>query len=94
MYTRNGTAGQVNVFIPELVDTTFLPRVQVFAHVIRRPVRAEWGYVVVNERALYNASRATNFELHASEETNLVNKILEGAGIILNKPGLVQIADQ
>ena len=94
VYTRNGTAGQVNVFIPELVDTTFLPRVQVFAHIIRRPVRAEWGYVVVNERALYNASRATNFELHASEETNLVNKILESAGIILNKPGLVQIADQ
>lgn len=94
VYTRNGDAGQVNVYIPELVDGTFLPRIQVRAHVIRRPIRAEWGYVVVNERALYNASRATNFELHASEETNLVNKILESAGIILNKPGLVQIADQ
>jgi hypothetical protein len=94
IYTRNGAAGQVNVYIPDLVDGTFLPRIQVRAHVIRRPIRAEWGYVVVNERALYNASRATNFELHASEETNLVNKILEGAGIILNKPGLVQIADQ
>ena len=94
IYTRNGDAGQVNVYIPDLVDGTFLPRIQVRAHVIRRPIRVEWGYVVVNERALYNASRATNFELHASEETNLVNKILEGAGIILNKPGLVQIADQ
>jgi len=66
----------------------------VSANMIRVPAKAEWGYVVVNERALYNAARATDFELHISEETNLVNKILELAGIILNKPGLVQIADQ
>ena len=30
--------------------------------------------------------------MHRSEETNLVIKILELAGITLNKPGLVQIA--
>ena len=59
---------------------------------IRVPSKAEWGYVVVNERALYSAGRATNFELHPSEETNLVNKILELAGVTLNKPGLTQLA--
>jgi hypothetical protein len=32
--------------------------------------------------------------LHESEETELVNVILELAGIVINKPGLVQLAAQ
>ena len=96
VYTMStlGTQYQIQVFTPTLIDDT-TPQEEgiVSANLIRVPVKAEWGYVVVNERALYNAGRATNFELHPSEETNLVNKILELAGIILNKPGLVQIAD-
>jgi hypothetical protein len=43
---------------------------------------------------MYNSSASTDFELHASEESELVYKILELAGIILNKPGLVQLADK
>tara|TARA_R100000808_G_C2153939_1_gene164647 strand:+ start:300 stop:1016 length:717 start_codon:yes stop_codon:yes gene_type:complete len=62
--------------------------------VIDKPIKVEWGYDVVNERAMYNVARSTDFELHDSEETNLVLKILELSGIIVNKPGLVQIADQ
>jgi|TARA_R100000081_G_scaffold91489_1_gene69616 hypothetical protein len=56
------------------------------------PAPVKWGYVVVNEKALYDASNSTDFNLHRSEETNLVIKILELAGITINKPGLVQIA--
>jgi len=58
------------------------------------PVPVKWGYVVVNEKALYDANNSTHFNLHRSEETNLVIKILELAGITINKPGLVQIASQ
>ena len=43
---------------------------------------------------MYNASAAVDFELHPSEETLLVIKILEMAGITLNKPGLSQLAAQ
>ena len=49
-----------------------------------------WGYVVVNEKALYNANTSVNFNLHDSEETNLVNKIAELAGIVINKAGFAQ----
>ena len=56
------------------------------------PNPVKWGYVVVNEKALYDANESTDFQLHQSEETNLVIKILELAGIVINKPGLVQIA--
>jgi len=66
----------------------------VSCEVITRPNKAEWGYDVVAEKALYNASRSTNFQLHASEETELVFKILEFAGIVINKVGLAQTAAQ
>ena len=66
----------------------------VSCEVITRPTKVEWGYDVIAEKALYNASRSTNFQLHASEETELVFKILELAGIVINKVGLVQTAAQ
>ena len=61
---------------------------------IRVPLPAYWAYVVVNEKALFNTNTATHFELHRAEEDTLVNKILELAGVVMNKPGLVQIAAQ
>jgi hypothetical protein len=60
----------------------------------RVPKTVEWTYVVVNSKALYNSSIATNFELHRSEEDTVVNKILELAGIVMNKVGLAQTAAQ
>ena len=61
---------------------------------IAKPTKPNWTYTVVNNQALYNstATDAQDFELHASEENELVYKILELASITLNKPGLVQIA--
>jgi len=59
---------------------------------IAKPAQVVWGYTVVNTQALYDATLSTNFALHASEETDLVYKVLELAGVVLNKPGLVQIA--
>ena len=60
------------------------------------PAKPKWGYVVIKGRALFNAANAssTNFELHKSEEENLVNRILQLAGVIIQKPGLVEIGMQ
>ena len=58
---------------------------------IKRPDDPRWGYVVVNEKALYNSNTTTGFELHSSEESTLTNKILELAGIVINKPGLSEV---
>lgn len=55
---------------------------------IRMPKKVEWDYVVVNEKALYNANGSTNFEVHPSEEARLVLKVLELAGVVINKTGL------
>ena len=62
---------------------------------VRKPVRPNWTYVVVNEQALYNSSASDHqdFELHMSEENNLVNKILQLAGISMGNE-LYQVASQ
>ena len=57
---------------------------------IRIPLKANWTYVVVGEKALYNASNTINFQLHDSEETELVYKILTLAGIIIKKVDVLQ----
>jgi len=61
---------------------------------VRVPIKAEWDYVVVNEKALYNAAGSKDFDLHPSERTNLVTKILELSGVVINKPGLASYATQ
>ena len=61
---------------------------------IKKPNKPEWGYVVVNEKPLYDPGKSTDFQLHKSEESELVLKILQLSGILLGKPGLTQIALQ
>ena len=58
----------------------------------KRPTKPEWAYIVVNGKALLNVGEAVNFTLNPSEEENLVTKILELTGIIIQKPGIVEIA--
>jgi hypothetical protein len=75
----------------------FLPHTHhkaIFSY-IRKPKKPQWTYVVVNEKALYNPSgNAVDFELHPSEQKNLVNRILKLAGISIEDAGLVQVATQ
>ena len=55
----------------------------------------EWAYILgTNNEALFLADNKVDFELHMSEETNLVIKILELAGVIIKQPDLYQIADK
>ena len=58
----------------------------------KRPSPPKWAYVIVQEKALYNANLTVNFELHQSEEEPLVTRILQLAGITIKKPELVEIA--
>jgi len=83
----------------ELYPTTFSASNrmdEVTVNYVRQPLTPKWTYTIVNEQALYNASAAgrQDFEIHKSDEEELIYKILELAGIIMNKPGLVQLADK
>jgi|TARA_R100001443_G_scaffold1612_2_gene5814 hypothetical protein len=56
----------------------------------KKPEKPNWAYVVINEKAMYDATNAVDFELHASEETELVYKILKYAGISMQRQDAAQ----
>jgi len=91
-YTEN-TDGSFSLYSESggttAITTSGMFKVEVVAAV---PRAVNWAYVVVNEKALYNATGSVDFNLHRSEETNLVIKVLELAGITINKPGIVGLA--
>ena len=59
---------------------------------IEKPIKPEWGYEIVGDKALYNSDNSNNFELHESEESELVYRILALAGVAIEKPQLTQVA--
>jgi hypothetical protein len=94
VYTKFSTVSdshKIKVYpSPEAGDT-------VVVDYVRRPVKPNWTYIIsTNNDALYNASAADHqdFELHGSEETNLVIKILQLAGVAIKDFNLVQAAGQ
>ena len=73
-------------------EITIHPSVNQFTYnYVRRPIKPNWNYVIVNNKPLYNSSTSINFELHASEESELVYKILKLAGINIKQQEVVQI---
>jgi len=42
----------------------------------------------------YAAGTSINFELSASEQSNIVTRILAYAGVIINDPTIIQVASQ
>jgi hypothetical protein len=67
---------------------------QVRVSYIRKPVQPKWTYVVINDKPIYNGTNAIDFELHQSEESELVYRILVLAGIAIEKPQLTQSGAQ
>ena len=61
---------------------------------VRKLADVQWGYVVISDKAIWDANNSVDFELHESEETELVLKILELAGISIEDPQLYQAATQ
>ena len=66
----------------------------IVATYVKKPATATWGYNIVGEHALYDNTPgvSVDFELHPSEESVLVVKILAMAGITLKDASIYQIA--
>ena len=60
---------------------------------VKKPIKVEWAYTNVNNNALYNANNSQDFELHESDETALVLKVLMYAGLTIKDPSVSQVAD-
>ena len=58
----------------------------------RKPTQVKWAYFVINDKALHDTSalNTVNFELHDSEESELVYKILKFAGISMKRDDIMR----
>ena len=68
----------------------------VMVELVRKPLKPQWTYVIHNQSALYNShdENLQDFELHSSEENNLVISILKLAGVAIKDVNLSQAATQ
>ena len=66
----------------------------IIVNYIKKPKDVKWTYLVVDAKPLYNgtATDLQDFELHVTEQVDLVIKILTLAGVTLKDPNLYQIA--
>ena len=72
---------------------------------VRKPIAPLWGFTVGNRgQYVYNSeqydatanppSGSIQFELHQSEQTSLILRILAYAGVIVKDPQIIQVATQ
>jgi len=60
---------------------------------IKKPLVPSWNFTVgLQNQYLYNAATSVNFEIHQSEQTEVVLKILLYAGVVIKSPEIVQVA--
>ena len=62
---------------------------------IKKPNQIQWGYSIGSlGQFLYNPSSSTNFELHVSEQVDVITGILLYSGVIIQDPTIIQVASQ
>jgi len=77
----NVISGNVIEVRPPLIQA------DVYASYVRYPVAPIWAYVTLtNGEPMYNAGSSVDFEVAEDEESRLVDKILEKAGLSIREP--------
>jgi hypothetical protein len=63
---------------------------------LRKPLNPEWSFISTAPTFQYNydSSNSVNFELHPTEQTNIITRILMYSGIVIKDPQIVQAAAQ
>ena len=93
-YYRKGTSELVFYPIPRASDNSVIQPKCDYIKTIASMDDPRWAFTVVNGKALYDSGNSYDFKIHSSEEGNLINKVLEMAGISMVKPDLTQSALQ
>jgi hypothetical protein len=62
---------------------------------IRKPRNVNWAFSLGTVgQYIYNGSNSTNFELNASEQVEVITRILFYSGVIIRDPQVIQVAAQ
>jgi len=91
VYTRYSTTGD----FPDRIAVYPYPESgnNVYVSYIKFPQKPNWNYQMVQDTPFFlNDDNSQDFELHPSEESELVYRVLALAGISIEKPSLVQAA--
>lgn len=75
------------------VITTY-PQLSVNFTYLRKPANVVWGFTVDSGSGgyVYDSGSSTDFELHDTEQTELIIKILMYSGVVIRDPQIVQTA--
>ena len=86
-YIKRGSG--IKIYPYPSVDTNID---SVFISYMRKPLKPTWGYLISqnSNTALFNPGASVNFELHPSEESELVYKILKLAGISMVRDDIMR----
>jgi hypothetical protein len=91
-----GTSGN-NTGIPHIYvyPTSITTASDIKVSYIRKPANVIWGFTVGGlNQYLYSSSASTQFELHPSEQNEVIMRILAYAGVVIRDPQIVQAAAQ
>jgi len=62
---------------------------------IKKPVQVNWAYSIgALGQYLYDSVNSVNFELHPSEQVDVITGILLYSGVIIQDPTIIQVASQ
>jgi hypothetical protein len=63
------------------------------ADYIKKPAAPSWNFTVgTQNQYIYDTNTSINFEIHQSEQTELILKILLYAGVVIKDPQIIQVA--
>jgi hypothetical protein len=69
--------------------------INIIVDYVRKPANVNWRFTVGGlGQYIHNGETSVNFELHESEQTEVILKILQYSGIIIRDPQIVQAAGQ
>jgi hypothetical protein len=62
---------------------------------LTQPTTPRWSFVVGPQgQYVYSGGQSIDFELDVSEKTNIITNILKYAGVVINDPTIIQVAEQ
>jgi len=64
----------------------------VYVSYIKFPQKPNWAYITAEETPIYNDNASIDFELHYSDKSELVYRILAFAGVSIERPQLIQLS--
>lgn len=63
---------------------------------LRKPLDPVWNFTATapSYQYIYNPASSTNFELHPTEQINVITRILLYSGVVIKDPQIIQVAAQ